>query len=114
MSSKSWDGLREDVGRTSISPRILLIASSLPPRILLDASSKSEKELRRNRGFKEVAIRIQRGGCEEKVQKKCRKCGLLEDALSSYEFEQTVAHAFYFHRKICSPVGLMVRLYERC
>jgi hypothetical protein len=52
-SSKTWDGPLQNVGRTSISPRILLNAFSGPPRF----ASKSEEAMRRNRGIKEVALR---------------------------------------------------------
>ena len=53
VSSNSCDGLLENLGRTTVSPRILLFASSLGPRILLNGSSV----LLEIRGGKEEAMR---------------------------------------------------------
>ena len=60
-SYHSCDGIRQNLWWLSLSPRILLFASSLGPRILLDESSKSEDPKRRIRGGNKVAKSIQWG-----------------------------------------------------
>ena len=50
---QTWDGVLGNVGRMSLSPRILLIGSSDPPLF----SSKSEENPRRQRGSKEYSKR---------------------------------------------------------
>jgi len=59
--SKTCDGLRQNLGRLLLLPRILLFGSSVGPRFLLFASSESEAK----RGGIKVTSRRQRGSNEK-------------------------------------------------
>jgi hypothetical protein len=67
VSEKTWDGVLENLGRTSISPRNSPDSSSMGPRWVLNGSSMGPQWVLQIRGANEVESRWQRGMCRTKI-----------------------------------------------